>query len=93
MIIQMNINSEIQIDKLEDLHKLNLIMEENSNWCQALVEFTINVKLKLSECLFLLRKSYCCDYNFRLIKISHSKDFSLLWLIFYLFGIKKKVTK
>ncbi|MDQ0479938.1 hypothetical protein QOZ93_001680, partial [Hathewaya limosa] len=28
MIIQMNINSEIQIDKLEDLHKLNLIMEE-----------------------------------------------------------------
>ncbi|KOA95787.1 transposase, partial [Clostridium botulinum] len=30
MIIQMNINSEIQIDKLEDLHKLNLIMEENN---------------------------------------------------------------
>ncbi|KEI03005.1 transposase [Clostridium botulinum C/D str. BKT2873] len=30
MIIQMNINSQIQIDKLEDLHKLNLIMEENN---------------------------------------------------------------
>ncbi|WP_128609043.1 helix-turn-helix domain-containing protein, partial [Clostridium haemolyticum] len=30
MIIQMNINSEIQIDNLEDLHKLNLIMEENN---------------------------------------------------------------
>ncbi|WP_420808590.1 hypothetical protein [Clostridium novyi] len=30
MIIQMNINSEIQIDKLEDLYKLNLIMEENN---------------------------------------------------------------
>ncbi|WP_263280491.1 hypothetical protein [Clostridium botulinum] len=30
MIIQMNINSQIQIDKLEDLHKLKLIMEDNN---------------------------------------------------------------